>query len=82
MLSSYPLDSNTSPDSETSAGVGRYGFGSRDDPVEAVMASAEPKPDFAWEWAVLGLKLPANRDLSAAQGGNGWGNDPLSPVHV
>jgi hypothetical protein len=29
-------------------------FGSRDDPIEVVMASAEPKPDFEREWAVLG----------------------------
>jgi hypothetical protein len=36
------------------AGVGRYDVGSRDDSIEVVMASAEPKPDFEREWAVLG----------------------------
>jgi hypothetical protein len=28
------------------AGVGRYGVGSKDDPIEVVMASAKREPDF------------------------------------
>jgi hypothetical protein len=36
------------------AGVGRYGVGSKDDPIEVVMASAKREPDFDREWAVLG----------------------------
>ena len=47
-------DSETSTADAGFAGVGRYGVGSKDDPIEVVMASAEPKPDFEREWAVLG----------------------------
>jgi hypothetical protein len=32
------------------AGVGRYGNGSKDEPLEVIMASAEPKPDFERQW--------------------------------
>jgi hypothetical protein len=32
------------------AGVGRCGHRSKDEPLEVVMASAEPKPDFERQW--------------------------------
>jgi hypothetical protein len=38
-----------------SAGVGRYGFGSRPDRVEVIMAAE--RPDFRAEWAVQGSNL-------------------------